>query len=557
MPERKTKAPDDPTIFVGGKPKIDINANKLQINEFLKRHKVIKPSQGGKRKSLTQLRQELIDGGHVVGVKGKTGTTKTKGGGARKQGEEDKKKQEEYKKVLKANPQGFNVKNVNPIGFTIRGFNNPIDAYKPTTDEIFSSGYGGIPIRSNPASGVSSPRLELEEDYYLKTVSEMRDYLTSRVPVEDFRDLRKAELREFYDKVREKRGEEEDYSEGKSVAEMKAELIMNSGVNLEGLSKREIRIQYNKMVAVKLGQTDTTDYSKGMKISDMRDYLSSKIPNTVFKDMRKGQIKELYNREKRIENRQVPEKLVDDDLSPEVYIAAGRDVDTDEESIDPDDIVADFSEEEELDILELDYSDDIITEEKYTKEKARLLGRIEERKEERELMTQYIAATDAVFEAEEKAKQEREAQEEIIRQEQRLRNLRETYDNPRAFPARRRVAAVELGLPPPPDLVAKGRGTIQEELARTFSPDEEDDDDEPLTLDDMKEFEYEGVTYYYHGGELLEEGIEVFNEKLDIVGRLGEKTGAKVYQGGGYYQDEHEIIFKNKEYEDHHILWAG
>jgi len=554
MAERKTKAPDDPTIFVGGKPKIDINANKLQINEFLKRHKVIKPSQGGKRKSLTQLRQELIDGGHVVGVKGKTGTTKTKGGGARKQGEEDKKKQEEYKKILAANPQGFNVKNVNPIGFTIKGFNTPIDAYKPTTEEIFSSGYGGIPI-SNPASSVSSPRLELQEDY-LKTPSEMRDYLTSRVPVDDFRNLRKAELRELYNKVRESRGEEEDYSEGKSVSEMRDELAQ-FGVNTEGLTKRELRIRFNEMVAKNFASTDTTDYSKGERIKDMRDYLSSRIPNTVFKDMRKGEIRQLYNREKRIENRQVPEKVVVDDLSPEVYIPAGRDVDTDDESIDDDDIVADFSEEEELDILELDYSDDIITEEQYTKEKARLLGRIEERKEERELMTQYIAATDAVFEAEEKAKQEREAQEEIIRQEQRLRNLRETYDNPRAYPARRRVAAVELGLPPPPDLVAKGRGTIQEELARTFSPDEEDDDDEPLTLDDMKEFEYEGITYYYHGGELLEEGIEVFNEKLDIVGRLGEETGRRNYQGGGYYQDEHEIIFKNKEYEDHHILWAG
>jgi len=320
MAERKTKAPDDPTIFVGGKPKIDINANKLQINEFLKRHKVIKPSQGGKRKSLTQLRQELIDGGHVVGVKGKTGTTKTKGGGARKQGEEDKKKQEEYKKILAANPQGFNVKNVNPIGFTIKGFNTPIDAYKPTTEEIFSSGYGGIPI-SNPASSVSSPRLELQEDY-LKTPSEMRDYLTSRVPVDDFRNLRKAELRELYNKVRESRGEEEDYSEGKSVSEMRDELAQ-FGVNTEGLTKRELRIRFNEMVAKNFASTDTTDYSKGERIKDMRDYLSSRIPNTVFKDMRKGEIRQLYNREKRIENRQVPEQQIEDE----------PDTDTEEEDV--------------------------------------------------------------------------------------------------------------------------------------------------------------------------------------------------------------------------------
>ena len=78
--ERKIKPPNDPTQMVGGLPKISINANKLQINEFLKLNKKlltpkIQRSSGGKQKSLDVLREELQAGGHFVGVKDETNTS--------------------------------------------------------------------------------------------------------------------------------------------------------------------------------------------------------------------------------------------------------------------------------------------------------------------------------------------------------------------------------------------------------------------------------------------------------------------------------------------------
>ena len=191
--ERKTKAPDDPTIMVGGQPKIDVNATKLQINEFLKLHKVIRPSQGGKRKPLNQLREELKAGGHVVGVAGLSGIQK-KGNISMAEKAEKERKEAEYKQLIQSNPQGFNVKNT----FNILGFNNAPIPPVPSAAEIELSGYGGLPVNySPPVSSVSSTQL-IEDFSKGKTVGEMRDYLTTRVAVTAFRGMRKGDLRDLY-----------------------------------------------------------------------------------------------------------------------------------------------------------------------------------------------------------------------------------------------------------------------------------------------------------------------------------------------------------------------
>ena len=104
--ERKIKPPDDPTQMVGGRPKISINANKLQINEFLKRNKKslnpsIQRTAGGKAKSLDVLRKELEEGGHFVGVKD-TKNTSSRGAKTSKANVEKQQKEEKYKQLITA-----------------------------------------------------------------------------------------------------------------------------------------------------------------------------------------------------------------------------------------------------------------------------------------------------------------------------------------------------------------------------------------------------------------------------------------------------------------------
>ncbi len=195
LPTRKTKPPDDPTIMVGGQPKIDLNATKLQINEFLKRHKVIRPSEGGKRKSLTKLREELKAGGHVVGVEGKSSTVAKGNTLSKLQRAEKTKKEAEYKQLIASNPQGFNVKNtINILGFK----NNPIPP-KPSAAEIELAGYGGIPINYSPPASTVSSAPDISQGV---PVDEMRIYLSGRIPNTAFKDLNKRSLRDLYNEVK-------------------------------------------------------------------------------------------------------------------------------------------------------------------------------------------------------------------------------------------------------------------------------------------------------------------------------------------------------------------
>ncbi len=192
--ERKIKPPDDPTQRVGGRPKISINANKLQINEFLKRNKKslnpsIQRSAGGKAKSLDVLRKELEEGGHFVGVKD-TKNTSSRGAKTSKANVEKQQKEEKYKQLITANPQGFNVKNINTIslmGFAKETFVPPA----PSQDEIAMSGFGGMPVPD-----------ELQEKVKIRVslprISEMRDYLGTRIPMTVFKDMGKKEMYELY-----------------------------------------------------------------------------------------------------------------------------------------------------------------------------------------------------------------------------------------------------------------------------------------------------------------------------------------------------------------------
>ena len=95
-----------------GKPTLAANSNKLEIMDFIKKHKVIKLTENKKRKSLKVLREELEAGGYFVGVKGKTKRTIKRGQKlSEKSVEKDKEAQQAYQKVLQANPQGFYVSN--------------------------------------------------------------------------------------------------------------------------------------------------------------------------------------------------------------------------------------------------------------------------------------------------------------------------------------------------------------------------------------------------------------------------------------------------------------
>ena len=209
--ERKTTPPDDPTIMVGGKPKIDVNATKLQINEFLKLHKVIRSSEGGKRKSLTKLREELKAGGHVVGVEGKSSTVAKGNTLSKLQRAEKTKKEAEYKQLIASNPQGFNVKNtINILGFK----NNPIPP-KPSAAEIELAGYGGIPINYSPPASTVSSAPDISQGV---PVDEIRIYLSSRLPNTAFKDLNKRDLRDLYNEQKAKENEPSSEEEEEDTA---------------------------------------------------------------------------------------------------------------------------------------------------------------------------------------------------------------------------------------------------------------------------------------------------------------------------------------------------
>tara|TARA_R110000822_G_scaffold23898_1_gene73322 strand:+ start:403 stop:1605 length:1203 start_codon:yes stop_codon:yes gene_type:complete len=145
--ERKIKPPDDPTIMVDGVPKLSINANKLQIAEYLKIHKALHNKtvgvygyrdgpKGKLRKTSKQMREELIAGGHMVGeLTEQAKKNPGRKGGASKPANIAAKIAEE-KQIASIKLNGWTSEAVKPA---------------PDPAVINMSGYGGIPIDLAPA----------------------------------------------------------------------------------------------------------------------------------------------------------------------------------------------------------------------------------------------------------------------------------------------------------------------------------------------------------------------------------------------------------------------
>ena len=161
--------PDDPSQFIDGKPVLSINSNRKEILEFLKKHKKklgLKTTEKGKRKTIDQYRKELEAGGHFIGVAATTNKS-TRGSKKAPAVQAKLKKEEDYKQLITANPQGFNVKNVNTMslmGFTKEQLISP----PPSQDEISMSGFGGMPVPSELQETIdttSAPVLVLTRPY--------------------------------------------------------------------------------------------------------------------------------------------------------------------------------------------------------------------------------------------------------------------------------------------------------------------------------------------------------------------------------------------------------
>lgn len=187
-----------------GKPTLDVNSNKLEIMDFIKKHKVIKLTENKKRKSLKVLREELEAGGYFVGVKGKTKRTIKRGQKlSEKSVEKDKEAQQSYQKVLQANPQGFNVSNK----IVISGFKNKPLPPPPTINDQILGRTGkayedfikkdetALPdIKTAPLIGEIPEKIEVDISTLTKEeLEEARERVDSKYTIEEpYGELRKA-----------------------------------------------------------------------------------------------------------------------------------------------------------------------------------------------------------------------------------------------------------------------------------------------------------------------------------------------------------------------------
>ena len=469
----------------------------IEFIKFISDNKLSIPiTEGGKRRGVKALKEDLEKGGYLIGVKGKSKAPKSRGEKPKQAGLKEKQiqQQEQYAKLTQQFPEGFSAKNVNVIKLSGFSATNVPPAQPVSTIQVEYSGYGGIPIKA-PAVSQAAQLTGYERE---PTPSEMRDYLTSRVPVDDFRNLAKPALKELYDKVR---------------------------------------------------GSDKTDYSKGVPIREMRDYLSSILPNTVFKDMRKGEIRELYNKYKRgaefqsqLADEPVSEAAVADeepqeteefegelityegityqfleDEPDEIYNLSGDFVGKfDVDFIDIEFINDEFKRQHEADLLDLEVGD---YEEGERKKIKRKKPAKEPEPEEDEVPFELRKYRERKAEAK-KRSEEREKQrianldEEDVDDLIRLLDVEE-YGYYVAMDAWRDLTAFGLKITEP-----------------------------KRTLSDMTPFEYEGITYYTELDEDFEGGTKVYNDKFEVVGTL---KGSKSIRG------EHKIRFKSKYREIHEI----
>ena len=325
--ERKIKPPDDPTIMVDGVPKLSINANKLQIAEYLKINKAIHnktvgiygyrqgPS-GPLRKTSKQLRDELIAGGHMVGeLTEQAKKNPGRKGGASKPANIAAKIAED-KQIAEIKLNGWT-----PVSATA-----PAPTPAPDPAVINMSGYGGIPIDLAPPVGTTTA--EAPQKLY---VGSMRDYLSTRIanPI-SYLILSKKELIKLYLIEKAKEGEfpsepapapapapepEPDKPKLK-VGQMRDYLntrIARTAYN--GLNKKELTELYWK----EKEEAAPEPYKPKIKVGPMRDYLSTRIANTAFKDLNKKELTELYLKEQEKENNELAEESEEE---PQVTLPA-------------------------------------------------------------------------------------------------------------------------------------------------------------------------------------------------------------------------------------------
>ena len=329
--ERKIKPPDDPTIMVDGVPKLSINANKLQIAEYLKINKAIHnktvgiygyrqgPS-GPLRKTSKQLIGELTEQARKnPGRKG--GASKPANIAA---------KIAEDKQIAEIKLNGWT-----PVSATA-----PAPTPAPDPAVINMSGYGGIPIDLAPPVGTTTAEAPAEEPQKFY-VGSMRDYLSTRIanPI-SYLILSKKELIKLY--LIEKAKEGEFPSEPAPAPEPapgpKQKLYVGSmrdylntrlpRTAYNGLDKKELTELYLKEKEKQNNEGNAPapapapvpepDKPK-RKVGPMRDYLSTRIANTAFKDLNKKELTELYLKEQEKENNELAEESEEE---PQVTLPA-------------------------------------------------------------------------------------------------------------------------------------------------------------------------------------------------------------------------------------------
>ncbi len=555
-------------------PTIDINSGKWELIKFISDNKLSIPiTDGGKRRGVKALREDLEKGGYIVGVKGKSKAPKSRGKPPPAKVKVDQlSAEEQYKSLLKQFPTGFGgVKNVNVI--KIAGFSSQTDVpFVPaTTQEVELSGHGGIQLKK-PIS-----------------VNDMRDYLTSRVPADDFSGLGKAALRELYNKVKNK---EEVESVKDDIPTKVADLrfaLTDMGVNIEGRSKAELKQLYLENAVKADGGyiVPTKNYGKGMKVGEMRDYLSTRVPSENFKGMSKPELRAFYNK-----NREEEEQ------TKNVVMTES------EEEEEPDE------QEFQLQNLGFDLADDIITQEEYDIAVAKLFAVeseeeeepvVEEPKEEFEgELVDFQGATyqylpdnlDELYNMEgDYVGQWNVDVDDINFIHPKFRQDHEDIRDGGEEPARQQIKRrkpveepvreeeVEPGLQRHRDRKAAAKKHREErEKERIANIDEEDVDEllklldvetygysvakdawddlkavgidvpEPKrTLSDMTPFEYEGIIYYIEDNDSFFVGVKTYNDKFEVVGTL---KGSRSIIG------EHKIRFKSK-YKEIHEREAG
>lgn len=533
------------------RPKIDINSGKFEFIKFIRDNKLSIPiTEGGKRRGVKALKEDLEKGGYLIGVKGKSKAPKSRGEKPKQAGlkEQQIQEQEQYAKLTQQFPEGFSAKNINVIKLTGFSATNLPPAQPVSTIQVEYSGYGGMPIAPVVPGSVGFTDPTLREETQV-TPSEMRDYLSSRVPVDDFRDLTKPALRELYNKVKQKEGKFIDYSKGQSVEEMRSYLIA-AGINIEGLTKQELRMKYNQ-IEISGKFRDNTDYSKGIPIKQMRDYLSSRLPNTVFKGKTKPEIRQLYNIEKRKENLPVVE------LEPDTE----EEEEEEAQVVEPDLILYEGIQYQELDgkiydmrgnyvgvwnadFDEINFSEGTLAAQRHERDvRLEQIGEYEPPTRKHPITKEIIQLSES--------KQQKQREEEL-----RSRKAEEGLIRYRERKEARRIKKEEEEKQRLEELDEEDVDRLLEllnvdEYGYEVAKDAWEDlkaigievSEPQRTLSDYTPFQYEGITYYIEDDEDITDNPLAYNEKLEEVGRVGEES---IRRG------EYEINFKNDEFEEIH-----